>query len=97
MFSPAIADRLGAWFGGLAAQSGRELFPQLTDREREVLDLLARGYDNRRIAKALFLSDKTIRNHVPSVLTKLGAADRADAVQRARRAGLGADDPRLTP
>ena len=57
-----------------------------------MLDLVARGYDNRRIAKALFLSDKTVRNHVSSVLTKLGAADRAEVVQRARRAGLGAVD-----
>ena len=57
-----------------------------------MLELVARGYDNRRIAKALFLSDKTVRNHVSSVLTKLGAADRAEVVQRARRAGLGAVD-----
>ena len=72
--------------------AGTRAFPELTEREREVLDLVARGYDNRRIAKALFLSDKTVRNHVSSVLTKLGAADRAEAVQRARRAGLGASD-----
>ena len=92
VFSPGVADRLGAWFSGLAAQPGRELFPQLSEREREVLDLVARGYDNPRIARALFLSDKTVRNHVSSVLTKLGAADRAEVVQRARRAGLGAVD-----
>ena len=90
VFSPAVADRLGAWFTGLAAHPGRELFPQLSDREREVLELVARGYDNPRIAKALFLSDKTVRNHVSAVVTKLGAADRAEVVQRARRAGLGA-------
>ena len=92
VFSPGVADRLGAWFSGLAAQPGRELFPELSEREREVLELVARGHDNRRIAKALFLSDKTVRNHVSSVLTKLGAADRAEVVQRARRAGLGAVD-----
>ena len=92
VFSPAVADRLGAWFTGLAAQPGREMFPQLSDREREVLDLVARGYDNPRIAKALFLSDKTVRNHVSAVVTKLGATDRAEVVQRARRAGLGALD-----
>jgi DNA-binding NarL/FixJ family response regulator len=89
VFSPAIAERLGAFFSGLAAQPGRELFPQLSEREREVLDLLARGYDNRRIARALFLSDKTVRNNVSTILTTLGAADRAEAVLRARRAGLG--------
>ncbi|KGN41677.1 LuxR family transcriptional regulator [Knoellia aerolata DSM 18566] len=92
VFSPAVADRLGAWFTGMAAQPGRESFPQVTEREREVLDLVARGYDNRRIAKALFLSDKTVRNHISTILTKLGAADRAEAVQRARRAGMGALD-----
>lgn len=92
VFSPAVADRLGAWFTGLAAQPGREMFPQLSDREREVLDLVARGYDNPRIAKVLFLSDKTVRNHVSAVVTKLGATDRAEVVQRARRAGLGALD-----
>ena len=91
VFSPDVAARLGDFFSGLAAQPGRELFPQLSEREREVLDLVARGWDNRRIAGALFLSDKTVRNHVSSVLTKLDAADRAEAIQRARRAGLGQD------
>ncbi|MGN6612795.1 MAG: LuxR C-terminal-related transcriptional regulator, partial [Angustibacter sp.] len=89
VFSPSVADRLGAFFTGLAAQPGRELFPQLSDREREVLDLVARGWDNRRIAKELFLSDKTVRNHVSAVFAKLDVADRAEAIARARRAGLG--------
>jgi len=89
VFSPAVADRLGGFFSGMAAQPGREIFPQLSDREREVLELVARGYDNRRIARELFLSDKTVRNHVSNVLTKLDAPDRASAVERARRAGLG--------
>lgn len=89
VFSPAVASRLGTYFSGLAAQPGREMFPQLSAREREVLDLMARGMDNRRIARALFLSDKTVRNHVSTVLTKLGASDRAEAIARARRAGLG--------
>ncbi len=89
VFSPTVADRLGQFFAGLAAQPGRELFPQLSEREREVLDLVARGYDNRRIARALYLSDKTVRNHVSAVIGKLEAPDRAEAIQRARRAGLG--------
>lgn len=89
VFSPTVADRLGDFFAGMAAQPGREMFPRLSEREREVLDLLARGYDNRRIATELFLSDKTVRNHVSAVLSKLDAPDRAEAIQRARRAGLG--------
>ena len=64
-------------------------FPELTDREREVLDLLARGHDNATIARRLVLSPKTVRNHVSNVLAKIGAADRTDAVTRAREAGLG--------
>ena len=89
VFSPQVADRLGAYFSGLAAVPGREAFPQLTDREREVLELIARGYDNRRIARELYLSDKTVRNHVSNVLTKLDVEDRAEAALRARNAGLG--------
>jgi DNA-binding NarL/FixJ family response regulator len=89
VFSPSVADRLGGFFSGMAAQPGREAFPQLSEREREVLELVARGYDNRRIARELFLSDKTVRNHVSSVIGKLHVSDRAEAILRARRAGLG--------
>ena len=89
VFSPTVAARLGTYFSGLAAQPGREMFPQLSQREREVLDLVARGHDNRRIARELFLSDKTVRNHVSAIVAKLEAADRAEAISRARRAGLG--------
>ena len=89
VFSPAVAARLGTYFSGLAAQPGREMFPQLSEREREILDLVARGHDNRRIARELFLSEKTVRNNVSTVLGKLDVADRAEAISRARRAGLG--------
>jgi DNA-binding NarL/FixJ family response regulator len=89
VFSPAVADRLGGLFAGLAAVPGRIAFPTLTSREREVLELVARGYDNRRIARELFLSDKTVRNHVSNVLAKLEVADRSEAVLQARNAGLG--------
>lgn len=89
VFSPAIADRLGSFFTGLAVGGSRETFPQLTSREVEVLDLMARGFENRRIARELYLSDKTVRNHVSNVLNKLAVADRSDAIARARAAGLG--------
>ena len=70
-------------------------FPELSDREREVLDLLARGYDNTTIARRMVLSPKTVRNHVSNVLTKLAVPDRATAMIRAREAGLGASDHSL--
>ena len=89
VFSPEVADRLGDYLAGTAAAPVRAAFPQLTEREREVLALLARGYDNRRIARELYLSDKTVRNHVSNVMTKLQVADRSEAVDRARAAGLG--------
>jgi DNA-binding NarL/FixJ family response regulator len=92
VFSPVVADRLAGYFTGLAAVPGREAFPQLTEREREVLDLLARGLDNRGIARALFLSDKTVRNHVSNTLAKLDVSSRSVAVRRAPNAGLGRED-----
>ena len=65
------------------------VFPELTDREREILDLIARGYDNGTISRRLVLSPKTVRNHVSNVLAKLGVPDRSAAIVRAREAGLG--------
>jgi DNA-binding NarL/FixJ family response regulator len=64
-------------------------FPELTERERQVLELLAAGLATGRIAQRLALSDKTVRNHVSAVLTKLQVPDRSAAVARAREAGLG--------
>lgn len=64
-------------------------FPQLTDREREVLDALARGHDNARIARDLGIAPKTVRNTLSVVFTKLGLADRSQAIVRAREGGLG--------
>jgi DNA-binding NarL/FixJ family response regulator len=80
---PVLAAAVGA--GRAAAQP----FPQLTTREREVLELVARGYDNARIGRHLGLSEKTVRNNVSVVLAKLPAATRAEAVAAARDAGLG--------
>jgi DNA-binding NarL/FixJ family response regulator len=64
-------------------------FPELTNREREVLDLIARGKDNSAIAHELYLAPKTVRNNISMIFAKLGVADRAEAIVRARRAGLG--------
>ncbi|MET3960717.1 DNA-binding NarL/FixJ family response regulator [Marmoricola sp. OAE513] len=66
-------------------------FPELTDREREVLDLVARGFDNTTISRRLVLSPKTVRNHVANVLNKIGASDRSAAIVAAREGGLGID------
>ena len=89
VFTPSVADRLGRFFTGLAHRGRRETFPELTSREGEILDLVARGLENRRIARELHLSDKTVRNHVSNVLGKLGVEDRSEAIARARAAGLG--------
>ncbi|MTE18608.1 response regulator [Streptomyces sp. TRM43335] len=89
VFSPFVADRLGDYFSAVHDMPGRAAFPQLTNRERQVLDLLARGYGNRRIARELVLSDKTVRNHISHIFAKLQVTDRMAAADRARRAGLG--------
>jgi DNA-binding NarL/FixJ family response regulator len=92
VFSAAIAGRVLAWFrGGAGTPGGGAVtpFPELTDREREVLDLVARGFTNAEIARRLVVSDKTVRNHVSNVFAKLHVGDRAAAVARARDAGLG--------
>jgi DNA-binding NarL/FixJ family response regulator len=90
ILGPQVASRAMA-----TLTSGRTAvrvpFPELSDREREVLDLLARGYDNATIARRMVLSPKTVRNHVSNVLTKLGVPDRAQAMIKARDEGLGGD------
>lgn len=90
VFSPTVAARLSGYFSAVHEMPSRAAFPQLTEREREILDLVARGYTNRRIARELVLAEKTVRNHVSHVFAKLQVSDRAAAVVRARDAGLGA-------
>jgi DNA-binding NarL/FixJ family response regulator len=71
-----------------------EAFPELTPREREVLDLIAAGLSNDVIARRLLVSTKTVRNHISNVFTKLRVTDRSEAIVRARRAGLGDESGR---
>ncbi len=90
-FGPGIAQRLTSFFSAPKPAALSEVFPELTTREREVLDLIARGRGNAEIARRLFLSPKTIRNHISNIFAKLQVADRAQAIVRAREAGLGRD------
>ncbi|PGH47250.1 DNA-binding response regulator [Streptomyces sp. Ru87] len=89
VFSPVIARRLSGYFAAPHAVSYRSAFPQLTGRETQVLDLLARGWNNSRIARDLVLTEKTVRNYVSQILGKLDAHHRMEVVVRAREAGLG--------
>jgi len=90
ILGPAVAARAVAVLTS-GRTSARVPFPELTDREREVLDLVARGFDNLSIARRMVLSPKTVRNHVSNILTKLGVPDRSAAIVRAREGGLGTD------
>ena len=88
VFGAALATRIAAFLAGGSNQRD-VVFPELTDRERDVLDQIAAGRSNAEIARSSFLSDKTVRNVVSSIYTKLHAADRAAAIIMAREAGLG--------
>jgi DNA-binding NarL/FixJ family response regulator len=88
-FGPEIARRIMAFFSAPKPAPPSEAFPELTAREAEILDLMARGMNNQEIARRLYLSQKTVRNHVSNVFLKLQVADRAHAIVRAREAGLG--------
>lgn len=90
LFGPAIATRLMQYFKELSAKPAvsDSLFPELTDRELELLRLIAQGLNNQEIAHKLVLSPKTVRNHITNIFSKLQVADRAQAIVRAREAGL---------
>jgi DNA-binding NarL/FixJ family response regulator len=88
IFSPAIARRLMDFFAAPRPAAPKEIFPTLTEREREILQLIARGKTNNEIAKELALSTKTVGNYVSNIFSKLQVADRAQAIIRARDAGL---------
>lgn len=92
LFGADIADRLVAFFNDARRPPGDPAFPELTEREREVLDLIAKGWTNAKIAEALVISTKTVSNHCSNIFSKLQVADRTQALLRAREAGLGRTD-----
>ncbi len=90
IFSPNVATRVLAYFAASSpGGSPPQAFPTLTEREREILTLIAQGHPNPSIARQLSLSTKTVGNYVSNIFTKLQVADRAQAIIRAREAGLG--------
>ena len=93
IFGADVARRLMAYFASAPAVRV-PAFPDLSDREREVLELIARGMSNQQIVDRLVISPKTVRNHVSNIFSKLQVRDRAEAVVRAREAGLGGEQPR---
>jgi DNA-binding NarL/FixJ family response regulator len=93
IFGASVAKRVLAFLTRPLSAFDQHLFPDLSTREREVLDLIAAGHGNSEIAQRLFLSPKTVRNLVSSIFAKLQIADRAQAIVRARAAGLGRGTP----
>jgi DNA-binding NarL/FixJ family response regulator len=89
VFGPAVASRVLSFLTRPLSARDPVLFPELSAREREVLELLARGRTNSEIARQLVVAPKTVRNHVSNIFTKLQVTDRSEAIARARTAGLG--------
>ncbi len=86
LFGAPIATRLMNFF---SEPQPPQIFPELTQREHEILNLIAQGYNNSEIARELVISLKTVRNHISNIFSKLQVVDRAQAIIRARDAGLG--------
>ena len=91
LFGPGVGERLMRYLAEATPSAERAAFPELTDREREVLYLLAQGMSNQEVAERMGISLKTARNHVSNILGRLQVADRTEAVARARAAGLGSE------
>jgi DNA-binding NarL/FixJ family response regulator len=96
VYGAPVARRIVAFFTGAQKSYAAQVFPELTAREREVLELVAAGRGNHEIARRLVLSEKTVRNHVSAILVKLQVPDRASAVAKARDAGLGTNSQHHT-
>jgi DNA-binding NarL/FixJ family response regulator len=92
VFGAGVAERMIGFFCAPRAAAPQRAFPELTEREEEVLSLVAQGKSNQQIARQLFVSLKTVRNHVSNILLKLQVADRTQAVIRARDAGMGHEE-----
>ncbi|MGK5173098.1 response regulator [Geodermatophilus sp. CPCC 205761] len=92
IFAPGVAERVLAYFANGSAPS-QPPFPELTDREREVLDLIAAGLANQAIATTLHITSKTVRNHISSIFAKLRVADRNQLIVRSREQGFGRTAP----
>jgi DNA-binding NarL/FixJ family response regulator len=92
LFAGSVVERISRHMATGGRASGPSPFPELTQREREILELMAQGHSNAYIADHFVLSLKTVRNHVSNVLAKLGASTRAQTVVKARQAGLGGRD-----
>jgi len=88
VFGAALAGRLRSWFAS-PPRVAADAFPQLTDRERSILDGVAAGLTNAQIGEREFLSSKTVANNVSNILAKLQLAERGQAIIAAREAGLG--------
>jgi DNA-binding NarL/FixJ family response regulator len=89
VYSAGVARRIVEFFTSAHQTYASQVFPALTGREREILDLVASGLGNHEIARRLLLSEKTVRNNVAAILTKLQVPNRAAAVAKARDTGLG--------
>ena len=91
IFGPGVARRLAAYFARPTPRPDPAAFPELTEREREILDMVAAGRSNADITAELVLAPKTVRNHVSNIFAKLQVRDRSEAIVRARVAGMGGE------
>jgi DNA-binding NarL/FixJ family response regulator len=89
IFGPGIAKKVLEYFKSPRQPAAEKVFPELSERELEILTLIARGVNNATIAQQLVITPKTVRNHITSIFSKLHVADRANAILRAKEQGLG--------